>query len=150
MTVNVNSAITASVSLTVTNLSTLASANYATSNLINTQTNKPLDVVVDITVTTTNTPAGNKQVVVFLITSTDNTNFTSANSSVTDTTHDQNMKLLGVIPVPTASVAERGNFSILAALGYLPPYCKAVCKNDLGVALTSGTAQVLELYNQLV
>jgi len=146
---NVNTANTgvgSPVSPTVTGLSTLASANYATSNAYDVTTNKPLDVILEITLATTNTPSGNKQAVIFLLTSLDNSNYSAANSSGTDTTHDPSMRCAGTIPIPTASVTERAHFSVVAALGWLPPYFKVVVKNDLGVALTSGTVATIEQY----
>jgi hypothetical protein len=132
-------------SLTVTGLSTLASATYVASNAYNCATNQPVDVAIEIDVATTNTPSGNKQVVVFLSESTDGTNFRSGPTSGTTTTREPNLLLLGVIPLTTASTTEIATFSVLQALGYVPSQFKIVIKNDLGVALTSGTAFTAEV-----
>lgn len=132
-------------SLTVTGLSTLASATYVASNAYNCATNQPVDVVIEADLATTNTPAGNKQVLVFLQESLDGTNFRSGPTSGTTTTREPNLLLLGAIPITTASTTEIATFSVMQALGYVPAQFKVVFKNDLGVALTSGTAFTSEI-----
>ena len=133
-------------SLTVTGLSTLASATYVASNVYDNTTNQPLDLMVELTVATTNTPAGNKQVVVFAIASYDNSNFQTGPTSGTTTTDEPLLTFLGVVPLQTASTTERKAFSVAAAYGgVLPPYVKVVIKNDLGVALTTGTVATSEI-----
>lgn len=133
-------------SLTVTGLSTLASATYVASAVKDNTANQPVDVVVEIAVASTNTVAGNKQIVVFCIASFDNTNFSSGPTSGTTTTDEANLVLLGVVPLPTASQTERRQFSVAAAFGgVLPPYFKVVVKNDIGVALTTGSVSTAEI-----
>lgn len=132
-------------SLTVSGLSTLASVTYAVSSAYTCNTNKPLDVIVELDVATTNTPAGNKQLVVFVKESLDGSNFRSGPETGTTTTDEPNLRLLGVIPMNTASVTQIGTFSVAQALGYCPHSFKIVVKNDLGVALTSGTAFTSEI-----
>ena len=132
-------------SLTVTGLSTLASATYVASNAYTVNTNQPLDVIVEVDVATTNTPAGNKQVVVFVQESLDGTNFRSGPTSGTTTTDEPNLRFLGTVPMNTASVTQIATFSVAQALGYSPYAFKIVLKNDLGVALTSGTVFTSEI-----
>jgi hypothetical protein len=132
-------------SLTATGLSTLASATYVASSAYTANTNKPVDVVIEVDVATTNTPSGNKQVVVFLSESLDGTNFRSGPTSGTTATDEPNLRLLGTVPLATASTTEIGTFSIVQALGYCPFAFKVVLKNDLGVALTSGTVFTSEI-----
>jgi hypothetical protein len=132
-------------SLTVTGLSTLASATYVASNAYNCTTNQPVDVAIELDLATTNTPSGNKQVLVFLSESLDGTNFRSGPTSGTTTTREPNLLLLGAIPLTTASTTEIATFSVMQALGYVPAQFKIVVKNDLGVALTSGTAFTSEI-----
>jgi len=133
-------------SLTISGLSTLASATYVASSAKDNTGNQPIDVVVEVTVATTNTPSGNKQLLVFAIASYDNTNYQSGPTSGTTTTDEANLTLLGVIPMPTASQTEIRSFSVAAAYGgVLPPYFKVVCKNDLGVALTTGSINTSEI-----
>lgn len=132
-------------SLTVTGLSTLASATYVASNAYNCATNQPIDMIVELDLATTNTPSGNKQVVVFLSESLDGSNFRSGPTSGTTTTREPNLLLLGVVPLTTASTTEIATFSVMQALGYVPAQFKIVVKNDLGVALTTGTAWTSEI-----
>jgi hypothetical protein len=132
-------------SLTVSGLSTLDSATYCVSNTYTANTNKPLDVAVEVEVATTNTPASNKLVAVFLKESLDGTNFRSGPETGTTTTDEPNLLLLGIIPMNTSSVTQRGTFSVVEALGYVPHTFKIVVKNELGVALTSGSAFTAEI-----
>lgn len=131
--------------LTSTGFSTLASATYVATSAYDCGTNQPLDVVVEIECATTNTPSGNKQVVVFVKESLDGTNFRSGPESSTTTTDEPNLRLLGTVPMNTASTTQRGTFSISQALGYCPDQFKIVLKNDLGVALTSGAVYTSEI-----
>lgn len=133
-------------SLTVSGLSTLASATYVASNVKDNTTNQPLDVMVELTVATTNTPAGNKQVVVFAQASYDNSNFQSGPNSGTTTTDEPLLTYLGTVLLQTTSVTEIKSFSTAAGYGgVLPPFVKYVFKNDLGVALTTGTVTTTEI-----
>lgn len=132
-------------SLTVTGLGTLASGTYVTSATYTANTNQPLDVIVEVDVATTNTPAGNKQVVVFVQESLDGTNFRSGPGSGTTTTDEPNLRFLGTVPMNSVTTTQIGTFSVAAALGYCPHSFKVVIKNDLGVALTSGTAFTSEI-----
>jgi hypothetical protein len=135
-----------SLAYTGTGLSTLASATYVeNTTAYDCSTNQPLDVIVEVDVASTNTPAGNKQVVVFLAESLDGTNYRSGPTSGTTTTREPNLKLLGVVPLTTASTTEIGTFSVLTALGYVPMKFFVVIKNDLGVALTTGTVWTSEI-----
>ena len=102
--------------------------------------------MVETTVATTNSPAGNKQVVVFAQASFDNTNWQTGPTSGTTTTDEPLLTLLGAMPLQTTSVTERKAFSVgLAYGGVLPPYFRIVHKNDLGVALTTGTVATSEI-----
>lgn len=131
--------------LTVTGLSTLASGTYATSAAYTANTNQPLDVIVEVDVATTNTPAGNKQLAVFVQESLDGTNFRSGPGSGTTTTDEPNLRFLGTVPMNSVTTTQIGTFSVAQALGYCPYAFKIVLKNDLGVALTSGTVYTSEI-----
>jgi hypothetical protein len=128
--------------LTVSGLSTLASATYAPSNAYNVSTNKPVDVIVEIEAATGTTPAGNKQLVLFVVESLDGTNY---QTGATGTTDEINATFLGTLPLPVITTTQRKSFSVLNALGYMPQYFKIIVKNDLGVALTSGVVYTAEI-----
>jgi hypothetical protein len=135
-----------SLAFTGSSLSTLASGTYVqNTTAYDCTTNQPLDVIVELGVATTSTPSGNKQVVVFLQESLDGTNYRSGPTSGTTTTREPNLLFLGTVPVTTASTTEIGTFSVLQALGYIPNKFFIVVKNDLGFALTSGTAFTSEI-----
>lgn len=129
-----------------TDLSTLASATYVrNTTAYPANTNKPIDVIVEVDVATTNTPAGNKQVAVFIQESVDGTNFRSGPSSGSTATREPNLRYLGTVPLTTASTTEIATFSVATMLGYVPHSFYVVIKNDLGVALTSGTVWTSEV-----
>jgi hypothetical protein len=133
-------------SLAYTGLAALASGTYVqNTTAYDCTANQPIDVIVEVDVATTNTPAGNKQVVAFIQESLDGTNYRSGPTSGTTTTREPNLKFLGVVPLTTASTTEIATFSIAQALGYVPAKFFIVLKNDLGVALTSGTAWTSEI-----
>ena len=136
--------------LTVTSLSTLASATYVASAAYVCTTNAPMDVIVEVDAATTNAPAGNKQISVFLSDSLDGTNFRSGPTSLTSTVDEANLRFLGTLPMATSAVTQIGTFSVLAALGYVPAQFKVIIKNDLGVALTSGAVFTAEISNTVV
>lgn len=136
-------------SLTITGFSTLASATYVASSAYNAGTNDPQDVVIEVEAATTNTPAGNKQVLVFVQASLDGTNFQSGPTSGTTTTDEPDLTLLGVLPMNTSTTTHRKMFSVFAALGFVPQQFQIVCKNDLGVALTSGAVYTAEIANSV-
>jgi hypothetical protein len=129
-----------------TDLSTLASATFVrntTAYLCN--TNKPIDVVIEAGFTTTSSPSGNKQVIVFISESMDGANFRSGPTSGTTTTRLDNLRVMGVVPLTTASTQEIGFFSVMDALGYVPHSFYIIVYNDAGVALTSGTVFTAEI-----
>jgi hypothetical protein len=132
--------------LTVTGLNTLASATYVTSATLTHSANDPLDVLIDVSVATTNTPAGNKQLVIFVKGSLDGTNFGSGPESGTTTTDEPDLHFVGSLPLNSATTTHRKIFSLAAAYGgLLPAASKLVFKNDLGVALTSASVQTSEV-----
>ena len=127
----------------------LASANYdLTGTVYNLTTTKPLDLELEYVATVAASSTGNKQIVLFLQVSLDGTNFSNPPLSVTDTTHDSSLILLGTIPTNGGASIEtvRKTFSLANALGAsLPAAVKLVVKNDTGVAMSSCSAQTREL-----
>lgn len=133
-------------SLTSSSLGTLASANYCVSSSYNCTTNKPVDVIVETVVATTNTPSGNKQVLVFAQASFDAAStWQTGPTSGSTTTDEPLLTYLGTIQLQTASTTERKAFSVFNAYGFLPPMFRVIHKNDLGVALTTGTVATVEI-----
>ena len=131
--------------LTVTGFGTLASATYVASAVYTANTNKPPDVAVEVECATTNTPAGNKQILVFLQESLDGTNFRSGPTSGTSAVDEPNLRLLGAVPMNSVTTTQRGFFPIAYILGFCPHSFKIVLRNDLGVALTSGAVFTAEV-----
>lgn len=139
------------VTLTVTGLGTLASATYVASNILSHSVNDPLDVLIDVAIATTNTPAGNKQVVIFAKGSLDGSGFGSGPESGTTTTDEPDLHYVGSLPMNSATTVHRKIFSLAAAYGgILPASTKLVFKNDLGVALTSASVQTSEVWGTAV
>ena len=132
-------------SLTVTGLGTLASATYVASDAYNCATNSPLDVVVEVNAATTNSPSGRKALMVFLQESLDGTTFRSGPTSGTSTTDERDLRYVGPVFMNSSSVTHTGFFSVYNSLGFLPKQFRIVLKNDLGVALTSGTVYTAEI-----
>jgi len=134
-------------SLTVTGFGTLASATYVASAAYDASTNDPLDVLIEVEAATTNTPGGNKQVVVFITPSLDGTNFQSGPTSGTTTTDEPDLTPIGSVAMNTTTTTHRKIFSVFNTLGFIPQQFKIVLKNDLGVALTSGAVYTAEITN---
>ncbi len=136
---------------TVTGLATLASATYVAGPTMTHVTNGPLDVLVFPTVATTNVVTGNKQVVVFAQASYDGTTFGSGPISGTTTTDEANLHYVGSIPLNTSSTDESKMLSLAAAFGGTLPYAsRLVFKNDCGVALTSASVRIAEVFGTSV
>ena len=127
-------------SLTISGLNSLASGSKATSNEINVTTNDPLDVLVELTIDP-GTTTGNKQAVVFAVSTLDGTNYS-------DGTNNGNMRLLGVISLPDTNIVRSAAMGVAAAFGgALPPRFKVVVLNDSGAAFngSGNAAQYVEV-----
>lgn len=122
--------------LTNTAMNSLASANYVNAGTIDMAAIKPIDLLVEVAATP-GTVSSSKQLVVFLQVSVDGTDFSTGPVSGTTATDEANLRLLGVLPLNTNAALQRGAFSVLAALGYVPPYCKVIVKNETGAALAA-------------
>lgn len=147
----IKQAVTGRSAHSVTGVGTLASSTYIASDTpVNCNTNQPLDSVVEVQCATTNAPAGNKQVVVFIQESMEGTLFRSGPTSGTATTDEPNLKFLGTIPMNSVGATQRATFSVAAVLGFVPYAYKIVLKNDLGVALTSASVFTSEITNTVV
>lgn len=132
-------------------LGTLASATYCVSSAYTASTNSPLELMVEATVTTTNTPTGNKQVVIFAQASYDGgTTWQSGPTSGTTTTDEPDLTFLGVIPASQAGAHTKAMPVAGAYGGTVPPMVRIVVKNDLGVALTGGSLATIEYSGTVV
>jgi hypothetical protein len=78
----------------------------------------------------------------FLVESLDGTNFQTGATSTTD---EINATFLGTLPLPVSTTPQTKSFSVFNALGFIPQQFKVIIKNDLGVALTSGTLFTAEI-----
>lgn len=117
-------------------LNSLASATYVVAGTIDVSAIDPIDVLLEVAITP-GTPTNNKQAVIFAQLSLDNTNFTTGPSSGSTSTDEPNLKLIGVLPLASTSVQQRGIFSVVEALGFIPPYIKIIIKNDTSATLAA-------------
>ena len=131
----------------ITGFNSLGSATYAASTAsIDVSATDPIDVVVEVEATP-GTVAGSKQILVFVKVSMDNTNFSTGPESGVTATDEPNLRFLGALPTNTNATLQRGAFSVVSALGYVPPFFKIVIKNDSGAALAaSGNAAFFTTY----
>lgn len=139
----------ARVALPCAGMPTLASATYAVSDAYNCATNQPPDVIVEASAQAVS-PAGNKQLVLFLQESLDGVNFRNGPTSGTSTTEEPALKFLGTLQLPVSGVTSLATFSVLSTLGYVPAAFKVVVKNDAGVALSSGSLATSEISRTVV
>lgn len=127
--------------LTSTALNSLASATYVSAGTINLTTPDPLDVAIEVEATP-GTVSGNKQLAVFAKVSFDGTDYSTGPESGTTTTDEPNLYFLGTLPLNTNSTLQRKSFSVLSALGFVPPYLKIIVKNESGAALAASGHKV--------
>lgn len=112
---------------------TLANGTYITSSAIDLSADIPLFITLQAEANANGTPSGNKQLVVFLKWSLDNTNYTSGPESGTTATEEADLHWAGSLPMNDTN-DHRKEFVVYPRGRYM----KIVCKNDCGVALTSG------------
>lgn len=129
---------------------TLAAGYFASTDAYACNSTQPLDVIVEVSAATTNAPAGNKAVVVYIVESLDGSSYRSGPTSGNVTTDEADLKVMGMLPMNTSTTQHRATFSVAQALGYVPFSFKIVVKNDLGVALTSGTIYAAEVSGTVV
>ena len=118
---------------TLLNLGTLASATYVASSAIDLGATIPLFFTLEAEANANGTPSGNKQLVLFIKWSLDNSNFGSGPESGTTATEEADLDWCGTLP--TNDTNDHRKFFVVYPKAR---YFKIVAKNDLGVALTSG------------
>ncbi len=120
----------AAASVTIT-LNSLGSGSTALSNAINVETNDPLDILIEVLIDP-GTTSGNKQAVLYIVTSLDGSNFSDS------TNYTTNAHLLGVVSLPDTNVIRSKAFSVASACGgTLPNQFKLLVHNDSGAAFNS-------------
>lgn len=122
--------------LTSTALNSLASAAYASAGAIDLTATGPLDVAIEVEATP-GTVSGNKQLVVFAKVSFDGTNYSTGPESGSTATDEPNLYQLGTLPLNSNATPQRNSFSVMSAIGFVPPYLKIVLKNETGAALAA-------------
>lgn len=120
-------------------LSSLASATYVASSAIDVSAIDPVDIIIEVSVVLTSTaPSSNKRTQVFIQTSLDGTDYSTGPTSSTVVTDEPDLYKIGDVPCNTQSATHRKSFSVFMAIGWIPPYFKIICHNDLGTALSTG------------
>jgi len=114
-------------------LNSLANGTYVASSAVDLSATDPLDIVVEVEVTP-GTVSGNKQATVFIQASFDGTNYSTGPASGTTTTDEPVLHQIGILPLPTNSTLQRKQFSVMQALGFIPPHHKLIVRNDSGAA----------------
>lgn len=124
-------------SLTTTALNSLASATYVVLGTLTHDTNKPVDVLVELTALP-GTVTAPSYLYLFAQTSLDGTNFTTGPTSGTTTTDEGDLYFIGALLLATNATSQTKTFSLSAALGGSLPYAtKLIAKNATGAALNA-------------
>lgn len=126
-------------------MGTLANGTYLNVGTITFNTNKPLDVLLEV-YATPGTVSGNKQLVIFAQASLDGTNYETGPTSGTTTTDEPNLTFLGTLPMNTNSTLQRKELNLAPRFGGTLPYsANIIVKNDSGAALASGSIYYSEV-----
>lgn len=120
-------------SASLLNAATLAAGTYVAGSVIDLSIDIPLFITFEIEANANGTPSGNKQLVLFLQWSLDNTNFQTGPTSGTTTTEEADLDWGGALPMNDTN--DHRKFFVVYPKGR---YVRPILKNDLGVALTSG------------
>lgn len=135
------------VALSVTGLSTLAAANYATSIAKDNSAAQPFEQMVEVSVTVGSTPSTSTgmQALVFAKASYDGgATWQSGPETGTTSTDEADLTFLGAVPVRTAGPHTKA-FPVSAAFGCVPPMLKFIVRNDTGVTFTAGTVSLADM-----
>lgn len=135
-----------------TAVASVASLGYTISNAVSTTTNKPIDVIVEVEISTTSTaPTNNRQIVVFAVASIDDgATFSGSSNATIESGDEASMRFLGTVPMTIASRTYRNQFSIFSAFGFVPDAFKIILKNDNGVLLNGGAVYTAEVFGTSV
>jgi len=129
--------------LTTTALNSLASATFVSVGTITHNTNKPLDVLIEVAATT-GTVSGNKQMLVYARACLDGSFIpTTGPVAGTTVTDEPNLYFVGALPLNSSGSTQRRIFSLAAAYGGVLPYAsEIVLRNDSGAALNASGGYV--------
>ena len=106
----------------------------------------PLDIILELTLTP-GTVGGNRQGLLFIQASLDNSVFSTGPTSGTTVTDQPNLFRIGPLPLFTNATLQTGQYSILAILGFIPRNVKPIIFNDSGAALAgSGNSCSYQVY----
>lgn len=122
-------------------LNSLASATFALVGTLDLSSTGPLDVAVEVEATP-GAVSGNKQLVVYAKVSFDGVDYSTGPETGTSSADEINLYPLGTLPLNSSDTFQRGSFSVLNALGFVPPFLKVVVKNETGSALAASGHKV--------
>jgi hypothetical protein len=146
---------TKSAALTLsTAVASVASSGYTISNAVSTTANNPIDVIVEVEITTTSTApvtTSNQQFVVFAVASVDNgATFGGSSNATIEPADEASMRFLGTVSMRTASRTYRNQFSIFSAFGFVPDAFKIILKNENGQVVNGGAVYTAEVFGTSV
>lgn len=122
--------------ITTTAANSLAAGTFVLLGTIDVSAIDPLDVVIEIQ-NTPGTVSGGKQALLFLKFSMDGTNYTTGPESGTSVVDESNLRQIGSLPLNTNATPQALGFSVMSALGFVPPFMKVIEKNDSGAAFAA-------------
>lgn len=126
-------------SLTVTGFNSLAGGSYATSDAVDNTSDLFLDVLVEVTVADI-VEAGNKQVLVYAVSSVDGTNYSDNQSG-----NPQSMAFVGALPMNGTGPWRSRAMSLASAFGgSVPPKWKLVLMNDNSTTALAGSGNSVQ------
>lgn len=118
-------------------MNNLAAGTYVVAGTLDHNTNKPVDVFLEVQATP-GTVSGNRQLVVFVQGSLDGTSFETGPTSGTVTTDEPNLRFVGVLPLGSNATLQMDLFALAQAYGgNLPRQSRIVLKNESGAALAA-------------
>jgi hypothetical protein len=94
----------------------------------------PRDIILEL-VLTPGTVSGNKQALLFVQASLDNSVFSTGPTSGTTITDQPNLLFIGALPMNTNATQQVKQFSVGAILGFVPRSLKPIVFNDSGAAI---------------
>lgn len=149
-----------STALSITAGSLASNASRSSAAVTTSTTNNIVAIMLSVNIlTTTGTPSGNRQIIIYGYMSEDGTNYSGASSTVdnvdgtdkalTAIGSPSNLKYLGTMYMNQSAVilTQRGVFDIVRGFGCIPPKWGIVLYNDCGITIgATVTATYREVY----